>query len=182
MNFRSPLFICSTACITCVAATSITANADLVGSYSLGSGDQEATIQFDFDNGNTHLYTIQWDNLMTGRAVFDLILSEQSDLFTFDYIAYSFGDFITGVTIGDDQNLGDGSAAPDYSNYWHYWTADVGENFASSQIGAGDRTLLDGSSDAWVFGSSNAPATIPAPATLALMGMTFFTRRRRANH
>jgi hypothetical protein len=179
MTLRSPLCTYSTLFITAVATTSIAANADLVGSYSLGSGNQEASIQFDFDNGNSHLYTIRWDNQLTGRGVFDLIAAEQSNLFGYDYIAYSFGDFITEVTIGDDQNIGDGSEAPDYVNYWHYWTAEIGQNFESSMIGAGDRNLINGSADAWVFGSNDGPATIPAPATILAVSLTLFTSRRR---
>jgi hypothetical protein len=36
-------------------------------------------------------------------------------------------------------------------------------------IGFSDRILTDGQSDAWVFGTANAPAAIPAPASLALI-------------
>jgi hypothetical protein len=47
-------------------------------------------------------------------------------------------------------------------------------------FGASDRNLVNGASDAWVFGSSTVPQNIPAPgAAVVFMASTFFTRRRR---
>jgi hypothetical protein len=154
------------------------AAADVVATYDVGSGDLTAEIQFDFFNGNTHLYTLHWDGALTGREVFDVLLSEQPDVFAFEYESYSFGDFLTGVWISDDFDSGVGTP-PDYIDFWHYWTREEGEKHASSMIGFGDRVLQDGSADAWVFGHDGAPATIPAPSAVALLLLASGRRRRR---
>ena len=166
--------------ISTVISCPLIAQGDLVDTYSIGTGQLEASIQFDFLNGNTHLFNVQWDGEMTGRGVFDMILDERSDIFDFTFIEYSFGDFLTGVIIGSDDNFGTGTP-PDYLDTWKYWTAEGAGEFVSSSIGFSERNLINGSSDAWVFGSYDAPATIPAPATLALMGLTLVSRRRRAS-
>jgi len=165
--------------VSAVITFPLAAQGDLVGTYSVGTGQLEANIQFDFLNGNTHLFTVRWDGEMTGREVFDMIRIERND-FDFSYIEYSFGDFLTGVSMGSDENFGTGTP-PEYLDTWKYWTAEGDGEFVSSSIGFSDRNLINGSSDAWVFGSNDAPATIPAPATLALMGLTLVSRRRRAS-
>ena len=154
--------------------------ADLVDTFQVGEGSAMAQVQFDFLSGNSYLYEVRWDGSnLTGRDVFDLIGAAQPDEFEFTYIAYSFGDFLTSVTIGDDYDFGDGSQAPDFNNYWHYWNRSGGDPWESSMVGFSDRVLENGSSDAWVFGVSDAPQTIPAPATIAVVGAVFASRRRR---
>lgn len=154
--------------------------AELVETYEIGEGDALASIQFDFTTGRSYLYEVRWDGSeMTGRDVFDMIGDAQPDIFDFSYISYSFGDFLTSVTIGDDSHTGDGSEPPDYSNYWKYWNRVAGETWESSMIGFSDRILEDGSWDGWVFGVDDSPRAIPAPATIGVLGAVFAGSRRR---
>ena len=154
--------------------------ADLIDTFQVGEGSAMAQIQFDFLSGNSYLYEVRWDGSeMTGRDVFDLIDAAQPEYFDFTYIAYDFGDFLTSVTIGSDSDFGDGSEAPDYMNYWHYWNRSGDESWQSSMIGFSDRVLEDGSWDGWVFGVSDAPQEIPAPATIGVIGAVFASCRRR---
>ena len=164
----------------CVSAVVMPAQAELVGSWSVGEGDSSASIQFDFMDGQSFLFDVSWDGTMTGREVFDLIADDDSERFYFGYevITYSFGDFLVGVGIEDAYQYGEGSP-PDYADSWHYWTAEGDASWESSMIGFSDRELLDGSRDAWVFGDYDPPAQIPAPATLALFGLLSTQRRRR---
>ena len=47
-----------------------------------------------------------------------------------------------------------------------------------AMFGASDRMLSNGSADAWVFGSGDAPQSVPAPG-LALFALTMLRRRAR---
>ena len=153
--------------------------ADLVDTFVVGQGDSNASIQFDFLDGNSYLVEIAWDGELTGREAFDLIEAEGASFdFEFQYESYSFGDFLTGVNIEFSYNYGTGTP-PDYVDVWHYWTADGTDPWALSAIGFSDRLLIDGSRDAWVFGTNDAPFQIPAPATLALFGLLPIGRKRR---
>ena len=168
----------------CVAAAILnsTSQAELVDTFVIGEGASTAWIQFDFTIGNSYLYEINWDgSSLSGRDVFDLIQSEQSELFDFSYISYSFGDFLTSVTIGDDTDTGDGSEAPDYSNYWHYWTRSGGDPWESSMVGFNSRFLEDGYCDGWLCGNGDTPEQIPAPGAIGLVSLLGLSRRRRRN-
>ena len=165
--------------IACVLLACTAVRADLVDTFQVGEGSATAEIQFDFSNGNSYLYILQWEGNLTGRDVFDAILQDQPGYFDFTIQQYDWGDFLTGIQIGDDTDSGDGSTPP-YLNYWHYWTAETTNPWEMSMIGFSDRILLDGSRDAWVFGSDAMPATIPAPAAGVVL-CTLRSRRRRRN-
>lgn len=160
----------------CIGASSTAA--DVVATYDVGAGDSIAEVQFDFLNGNTYVYSLRWDGTLYGRDIFDVIAAAQPNLFVFEYETYSFGDFLTGVSIGEDSDSGFGTP-PDYIDYWHYWTHDGSGVHEASMIGFNDRVLVDGSADAWVFGHNDAPASIPAPGALLVLLMGSRVRRQR---
>ena len=165
--------------LLCSGVISLSAHADLVDTFSVGEGDSNASIQFDFLDGNSFLVEIAWDGALTGREAFDLIEAEgQAFDFEFQYESYSFGDFLTGVNIEQSYNYGTGTA-PDYVDVWHYWTAEADDAWMLSSIGFSSRLLVDGSRDAWVFGTTDGPFQIPAPATLALFGLIPIGKKRR---
>ncbi|MCH2161402.1 MAG: hypothetical protein MK085_05965 [Phycisphaerales bacterium] len=172
---RVPLFIHS-ACLASVIA--VTSHAELVDTFTIGEGDTTAHIQFDFIVGHTYLYEIRWDGTsMTGRDVFDMIKTAQPDDFDFTYISYTFGDFLTSVTIGQDHDAGEGTTPPDYINYWHYWNRTDGESWQNAMSGFSDRILEDGSWDGWVFGVVDAPQEIPSPGVFGLAGIAALVAR-----
>jgi hypothetical protein len=164
------------AMIVCGAATSSLLG-EIVDEFDLGTGANTSTILFQFTNENQYLYTIRYDDDMTGRTAFDLISDAQPGYFVADISESSFGDFLVGLGIGDDFDSGSGTA-PEYLDYWHYWTKEVEtEAWLFSQVGFSDRDLSDGSVDGWVFNSNDAP--IPAPAVLpAALGLGLIRRRR----
>ncbi len=156
-----------------------TASASLVGNYVVGSGTSASFVQFQFTNANTYLYEVRYDGAMTGKGLFAIIGSAQPGFFAYTYDTYSFGDFVTGITIGADSDSGYGTP-PDYLDYWHYWTrTSVGDAWTESFVGFGDRTVSNGSWDGWVFNSAAAPAAVPGPGAIALLAMTGMARRRR---
>jgi len=152
-------------------APAITGYGDLIQSWEIGEGQSSAMVQFDFLAGNSYKVEVAFDGAISGQDLLNLIVDESETAefdFTYEFISYSFGDFLIGIALDADSDSGDGSAPP-YVDYWHYWTQDLGAGWVQSMIGFSDRILTDGQSDAWVFGTANAPAAIPAPASLALI-------------
>ena len=96
----------------------------------------------------------------------------------FEVISFSFGDALFGISIGADADEGFGTP-PDYLDYWHYWTREGAGQWSESFIGFGDRVVSDGSWDGWVFDSSAAPASVPAPGAVALLAFVLPRARRR---
>jgi hypothetical protein len=168
----TPLAVSALACALAAGAA-----AGLVSSQSVGSGTKSASLQFDFENGNSHLVTVRWDGALTGFGAIEL-MAAQAVGGRLDFLSFSFGKFVTGLGVGGDYQYGEGELWP-VENYWHYWTAEGDAAFESAMFGAADRTLQDGSRDAWVFGSSSAPAAVPAPAALTLVLAAAARRRRR---
>jgi hypothetical protein len=162
--------------LSCALAASATAG--LVSTQTIGIGAKSASLQFDFENGNTHVVNVRWDGTLTGFGALEL-MSTQAVGGRLDFLSFSFGKFVTGLGVGGDYQYGEGELWP-IENYWHYWTAEGAAPFEAAMFGAADRTLQDGSRDAWVFGSSAAPAAIPAPGALALAACAGLSRRRRA--
>ena len=160
-----------------LASVTVDVSADIVSEFDLGTGANTSKVLFQFTNQNQYLYTIRYDDEMTGRTVFDFISAEQPDYFTPDIQTFSFGDALFGLAIGDDQDAGFGTA-PEYLDYWHYWTGESDStDWDFSMIGFSDRVLSDGSMDGWVFNSNDAP--IPAPAAItAVLGLGLIRRRR----
>jgi len=154
------------------------AHAGLVGSYTVGSGSNSSHLQFDFGNSNTYLYDVRYDGVLHGDALFAIVAAAQPGFFAYQVQSYSFGEFLTGVTIGADSDSGEGTP-PDYLDYWHYWTMEPGAaSWTESFIGFADRTVSSGSWDGWVFNSAGTPAAVPAPGAIALIACAGLVRRR----
>ena len=179
---KFPMFISfdtrSAAALACSVVLATSVSAAIVDTYSVGSGDKSATIQIDFENGNGYLINYVWS--ASAHSSWDAMLAIDAALpnMSMQYDTYSFGVFLTGVTIGAETNYGQGDVEP-YENYWHFWTKDSGQ-WEQAMFGAADRPLTNGNLDAWVFGSSTVPQNIPAPgAAVVFMASAFFTHRRR---
>lgn len=149
--------------------------AGIVANYQIGTGVNTSTIQVDFTNGNAYEVTLRWDAPMNGFAALQLATSSISGA-SLAYDTFSFGSFVTGIGLGADYEYGSGDLWP-VENYWHYWTQ-VDGTWEMAMFGASDRILGNGSADAWVFGSSIAPQTVPAPG-VALFALAMLHRRRR---
>jgi len=169
---RPSLLASATMAVACLASSS---SAAIIASYSVGSGSSTSSVQIDFSNGNGYLFTVRWDEPMNG---YQLLQSIDSQLETVSHTAqvFSFGAFVTGIGVGADTEYGEGDQWP-VENYWHYWTQDSG-TWQQAMVGASDRTIFNGSFDAWVFGSSVAPQAVPAPGALALLVLGMRSRRR----
>jgi hypothetical protein len=161
--------------VTCLAHSTL--HAEVVGEFEIGLGESTSTTIVQFGNLNQYIFTINYDGTPTGRDVFDFMVDALPGYVTPDIESYEFGDFLYGLSIGDDHDEGFGTP-PDYFDYWHYWTKDaMGDEWDSSLVGFSDRYLSDGSVDGWVFDSGDAPIPAP-PAFLALFGAGSIRRRR----
>jgi hypothetical protein len=158
--------------VACLASSS---SAAIIASYSVGSGSSTSSVQIDFSNGNGYLFTVRWDEPMNGYQLLQYIDSQLTSV-SHTAQVFSFGVFVTGIGVGADTEYGEGDQWP-VENYWHYWTQDSG-TWQQAMVGASDRTIFNGSFDAWVFGSSVAPQAVPAPGALALLVLGLRSRRR----
>ena len=167
-----------------IALVTASASADLVGSYTVGSGASASHLQFQFGNGNSYLYEVRYDGALFGDDLLAIVATAQPGFFSYQVESFSFGDVLLGVSIGSDSDTGFGTP-PDYLDYWHYWTRESdGEGWTESWTGFGDRAVSNGSWDGWVFNSANGPMQVPAPGTVALLAVTAAwtgTRRRRGS-
>ena len=171
----------SLAMLATASILSSTADADLVDRWSVGSGDQTASLQFDFLDGNTFVFDVSWTGDLTGREAFDLIDADSTGRFDFEFevISFSFGDFLVGVGVEDAYDYGEGTP-PDYVDVWTYWNSDsASDDWTYSSVGFSARMLTDGARDGWVFGSTDAPAVIPAPGLIPAALVAGLLRRRR---
>lgn len=166
-----------TAGLLSVCSLFSSAQAEIVESFQIGSGDSTSSLIFQFTNGNQYLYEVSYSEPMSGRDAFDVIEAAQSGYFIADIVTFSFGDSLFGLSIGTDQDEGFGTA-PEYLDYWHYWTkSDESAEWDFSSVGFSDRILSDGSWDGYVFNSNFAP--VPGCASLLAMTGIISSRRRR---
>ena len=162
-----------------LAGCSATASAELVGSYTVGSGANSSQLLFQFTNTHSYLYEIRYDGALFGDDLLAIAAAAQPGFFSYQVTSFSFGDALLSVSIGADVDTGFGNP-PDYLDYWHYWTRESAvESWNESLIGFTDRAVSDGSWDGWVFNSGGAPATVPAPGALALFALVGLRRARR---
>ena len=164
------------AAFAAIAVSSSHALAGVVASYDVGTGASTSTIQVDFTNGNAYQVTLHWDTAMNGFDALQAATSAISGA-ALAYDAYPFGNFVTGIGFAADYEYGNGDLWP-IENYWHYWT-EVNGQWEMAMFGASDRMLVDGSKDAWVFGSSDVPQAVPAPGAAQIGVVCMWHRFRR---
>jgi hypothetical protein len=165
--------------VAAIAAASFTlshAVAGIVATHDVGAGLYVSTIQVDFENGNGYVFTLRWTEPTNGFAALQQAIAGVAGA-QLQYQSFSFGQFVTGIGVGTDFQYGEGDLWP-VENYWHYWTEANGE-WQMAMFGAGDRTLVDGSADAWVFGSSAAPQAVPGPGVVVALMLAARARRGR---
>ena len=168
--------VSAAAAFAAIAISSSHAFAGIVASYDVGAGASTSTIQVDFTNGNAYQVTLRWDTAMNG---FDALQAATAAITgaALAYDAYPFGNFVTGIGFDADYEYGNGDLWP-IENYWHYWT-EVNGQWEMAMFGASDRMLVDGSKDAWVFGSSDVPQAVPAPGAAQIGVVCMWHRFRR---
>jgi len=168
--------VSAAAAFAAIAISNPHAFAGVVASYDVGTGASTSTIQVDFTNGNAYQVTLRWDTAMNG---FDALQAATSAITgaALAYDAYPFGNFVTGIGFDADYEYGNGDLWP-IENYWHYWT-EVNGQWEMAMFGASDRMLVDGSKDAWVFGSSDVPQAVPAPGAAQIGVVCMWHRFRR---
>ena len=168
--------VSAAAAFAAIAISNPHAFAGIVASYDVGTGASTSTIQVDFTNGNAYQVTLRWDTAMNG---FDALQAATSAITgaALAYDAYPFGNFVTGIGFDADYEYGNGDLWP-IENYWHYWT-EVNGQWEMAMFGASDRMLVDGSKDAWVFGSSDVPQAVPAPGATQIGVVCMWHRIRR---
>jgi MYXO-CTERM domain-containing protein len=154
------------------------AGAAIVQTYEVGLGSKTSTIQLDFSSGDGALFTLHYDGAPTSWSALQT-LESQVPGFALSAEVFPFGVFVTGLGVGGLWDFGTGDQWPVVENYWHFWTRGASGAWESAGFGPSDRVLVDGSADAWVFGSPAAPQEVPAPAAGALLALAGLTRTRR---
>jgi len=152
--------------------------------FGFGVGRFEEYANFGGESAAGRPFILNQPIVASGTAGFSL--SIQSAL---DRMAPGFGgdgpetdiealyQLVTGIGFDADYEYGNGDLWP-IENYWHYWT-EVNGQWEMAMFGASDRMLVDGSKDAWVFGSSDAPQAVPAPGAAEIGVVCMWHRFRR---
>ncbi len=125
-----------------------------------GTGVNTASVYIEWSDGfsiefNVH-FGIDANDTTTGNGLMDIIEAE-TDLNT-ERLDYSGSEIITGITYqehSDTVYLGG-------EFYWHYWTNNAGSRnpWIFSLLGAGDRIVHKGDTDAWIYGNTDEPPAI----------------------
>ena len=153
----------------------------IVETFQVGTGLLTSTVQVDFSNGNAYSFEVSWQD--AGTTGWDLMttIADELDEVSLDFSTSQWGVFLEGIGVDDDYEYGVGAGWNEgIEDYWHYWTADsASDPWAVSGVGADSRLASDGSTDGWVFLSSDAPFTVPAPGALGLLSIAVMGRRRR---
>ena len=159
--------------------------ADLVNTYSVGSGDSVSYVQFEFDNDNTYLFDVAYedDGEVSGWDLLQIITTDLPNVLTMEYETYSWGHWLQGLGIENDYAFGTGAGFPDFDDYWAYWVAMPGtsQNWDFAPVGADGWMVSHGSWDAWTFHPDGAtpPQAIPGPMGLPIVLLIWISRRRR---
>ena len=145
---------------------STTTHAAIIDTYSIGTGANFASIQIDQEDGDGYLFNVHWDsaNYTSWDALVDI--DSEVDALSMTYDTYSWGIFLTGISIDGDLDYGTGDQWP-IENFWHFWIHGTGA-WEMAMTGATDSVLVDGARDAWVFGSAIPPQSVPAPGSIAI--------------
>lgn len=155
-----------------------------------GSGSQEALMVVDWLDGQQLAFGYRWDGDATGLDMM-LAVADDDRFFLnwhpgFEFLALdALGYDVDGD--GFDQGDPDDYYAFGWDDaYWSYWVGTNGDDWGFAPVGLGDRDLRHGDWDGWAFapGFDASPPTvplIPAPASLATLGLVGFIggRRRR---
>lgn len=158
------------------------AHGAIISTFDVGVGSNAASIQIDQEDGDGYIFNVRWDALYYTSWDAMIDIDAALDSVSITYQTFSWGYFLTGVTIDGDTNYGVGDQWP-IENYWHFWVRDTG-SWMQAQFGANDRILTNGLSDAWVFGSSTPPQIVPVPGVMALtlLSLVTYRARRRSDH
>jgi len=147
-----------------------------------GNGSKQSALVIDFaDNGGSaYAWGFRYDGALSGLDMIRAVDAADSSL-AFDIVSYSFGDAVNGISYGSLSKAGFVAGS-----YWSYWNGITATNWISSNVGASDRVLSDGSWDGWSWGDgattprANVVAAVPEPSSLLVLGLglAFFRRRR----
>lgn len=139
----------------------------------VGDGTSQAEVTVEFADGASYVFEVLFDGSTTGLGLMDIV--EACTTLTTVRNDFGWGVLVDGISYEGHSNVGyDGG-----ENWWHYWIKAPGGAWESPSYGAVDRTVTDGSSDAWIYGRAGMPAPEPAAVMLATLATKFVLRRSR---
>lgn len=160
-----------------LAGSLLAASSASAAPISVGTGAESANVVLNFSDGASYEFVVSY---ATATTTGEQLLRTIDTLpgFTLGSSGAGGSFFVTAIAY-DGHTDGPTYVPPE--GFWHYWTKDLGQStWTSAMIGAGTRTIDNGDSDGWVFGSASAP--VPEPASLGLAGVAvagLLARRRR---
>jgi len=154
-----------------------------------GTGTSSAALVVDFANGGpSYVWGYHFSGASTGLAMINAIAADSTSQLSVNITHYSFGDAVTGIAYGSNNAQG---FDPNSPGFWGYYTSEVTPlPWTESMVGAGDRSLSNGSWDGWAWAPNlvgNSPnttmvAAVPEPTSWAILGLGLLgLARRRTN-
>ena len=182
---RNPIALSLLLGLSCAAASA-------ASPIPVGTGNNTASLFFDFSGGTVFEYEVGFTaSTVSGNQLLTIVEdATQADAALDDVVItrfpFSFGDFVTGITVGgvsagDTDIDASDSDTIDFGVTPAYWIKDPGDlYFEQSGTGFDSRNVTNGAADAWVFKGSTdvVPEPTTATAMLALGGMALLRRRQ----
>ena len=150
-------------CFVYVLILVITGSLAIAVPVEVGTGGNSADLYIEWSDGFAAEFIVSFSPpSISGLGLFDII--EAQTTLTTVRDDFGFGVFIDGITFDGHSNIGYGGG----EDWWHYWIKESDADWLSPHYGVADRTITDGDSDGWIYGSAGSPT--PEPATIALLG------------
>ncbi len=132
---------------------------------AVGSGQNTAHVLINFGSGANYQFDVSFDGDVKGIALLDMIDAETA--LEAHILEFDFGRMVDGFSYDGHSDIGYGGG----EDWWHYWTRESAEDdWVSADVGAGGRTVDDGTWDGWVYGRGTEPV-VPEPGTFALLAV-----------
>ena len=174
------------------ATLPLQASAGLISTVVVGDSAAPYTYNLTVEFANSNYYNFVLRSTatsLTGENFINTVASYPAAHLTVVQQSFSFGDYVNGITVGNDTSGGYDSTTGQFWAYWNGTATDPVQWTSPADFGESGRTITPGQADGWVYstGTTAPQATsfaVPEPGTgllvvLPLAGFLCLRRLRR---